>query len=169
MEDDVVMTWDLALRLIQPLILIVSAWVAVATWRQQNRLRRLQVLSSFNERLAECSAAYKWIWQEGDKTWLETDDPAKYQYQNYIATFEDIGLAREIGVITQEDFLKSYGGRYRKLMNSGTFEPYKAAMKFENINFQHLEIIDDDIKTPIRYQYKSSRSGLWTCVSRFPR
>ena len=101
----------------------IGGYVAYVELRESYRLRRLQVLSSFNERLARCSKANKWI-DKPTLEWDHLDVDTKYEYQNYIATFEDIGVARSSGILTQRDFIASYGGRFSRLYRSGTIKQF---------------------------------------------
>lgn len=132
------------LDLLKTIMLAVGATVAYVGLNEQYKLRRLQVLSSLNERLGKCSKAYIWIYNP-HKRWGELDDETKYEYQNYIAVFEDIGLARKLKIINRGDFLASYGARYKKLCDSGTLAQFIAAANYDHIHFGNLDILNKDI------------------------
>lgn len=124
--------------------LVVAGVVAYVQLREMYRLRRLQTLSSFNERLSRCTKANTWV-DKPDLNWEELDSGTKYDYQNYISVFEDIGAARNIGILSHDDFIASYGGRFLKLHNSGTLHQFIDAAGWSAHMFDNLRILLRDI------------------------
>ncbi len=137
--------------------LVVAGLVAYVQLREMYRLRRLQTLSSFNERLARCTKANTWI-DKPNLNWGELDSEIKYDYQNYIAVFEDIGAARKIGLLSHDDFIASNGGRFMKLHNSGTLHQFIDGAELCADNFNHLRILLKDIGQDDRAYLDRARS-----------
>jgi len=129
------------------LIFAVGCVVGYVQLREYYRLRRLQTLASFNERLARSSKATKWI-ETPDIKWIHLDPETKSDFQNYLATFEDIGAARDIGILDKEDFIASYGGRFEKLYKSGTLTQFIKEAGFRPEHFRNLHVLLQDTGQP---------------------
>jgi hypothetical protein len=65
----------------------------------------------------------------------------KYDFQNYVATFEDIGLARLANIISKDDFKTAYGGRYGQLLKSRAMASFKVSTGYEDWHFKNLDIL----------------------------
>jgi hypothetical protein len=128
----------------QLVVFVVGACIAYFELHNQYKLRRLQTLYSLNERLAKYNLANEWI-SDPDNSWSRLGAEVRSCYQSYVATFEDIGLARQARVITRQDFISSYGGRYRNLIRSDTLQKYMEAANYDAEHFAALEILNDDI------------------------
>src|SRR6266481_2477211 len=121
LDSDAIRTFLLVV--FSPESAVVGAAIAFIQVREQYRLRKLQVLSSLNERLSKCSKANKWI-ENPTLQWDDLDDDTKYEYHNYVATFEDIGLARRLRINRSGYFVASYGNRFRTLYSSWTLHKF---------------------------------------------
>lgn len=146
------------LDIIRTAFLVVAGVVAYVQLREMYRLRRLQTLSSFNERLARCARANTWI-DKPNLNWDELDSETKYDYQNYISVFEDIGAARNIGLLSHEDFSVSYGGRFLKLHNSGTLHQFIDAAGWSAHMFDNLRVLLRDIGQDDRVYLDGARTS----------
>jgi hypothetical protein len=137
---------DLAqtLDVLRTVVFTAGAVIALVELRGQYKLRRLQTLFSLNERLSQYSKGNTWI-SNPTKAWNDLTNDEQYEYQGYLATFEDIGLARTGGLISKHDFITSYGGRYKKLCDSRTLTQYMSQAGYEPVHFENLRILNMDI------------------------
>jgi len=125
-------------------IFAVGAAVALIELREGRKIRRIQLLSSFNERLAHSAMAFEWI-SNPATPWDKLKTSIKHDYQNYIATFEDVGRARSEKILSKNDFLRSYGGRYKQLYESKTLHQFIFGAGFDPMHFRALDILNKDI------------------------
>ena len=141
---------------IRTIIFLTGVVVAIIQLRKDVKLRRLQTIYSLNERLSKFDKAHQWV-HTPEKEWDELTSDQQYEYLNYIATFEDIGVARRGNIISRHDFLASYGGRYRRLHESKTLDKYMRSIGFAPINFANLDILDKDIRRTNKFSARMTR------------
>jgi hypothetical protein len=135
------------LDLLKTVFIAAATFIAFRGFQKDISWRRAQVLSNLNERLERNGKADIWISSPQTK-WEDLTDEVRRAYQGYIVTFEDLGLARIASLISEEDFLRSYSGRYRDLYLSGNIQEYAKAKKWWQVHFRNFKLLDQDIGEP---------------------